>query len=30
MLPRPKFEKSVKALVKSAISEATTGHNDGL
>jgi len=25
MLPRPKFEKSVKALVKSAVSEAITG-----
>jgi DNA-directed RNA polymerase subunit N (RpoN/RPB10) len=27
MLPRPKFEKSVKALVKSAIPEATTVQN---
>jgi hypothetical protein len=29
MLPRPKFEKSVKSLVKSSITEVTTGDNNG-
>jgi len=30
MLPRPKFEKSVRALVSSAVPEVATGQNDGL
>jgi hypothetical protein len=30
MLPRPKFEKSVRALVSSAVAEVATGQNDGL